>query len=138
MARLSDPQYRELLQIKVALRRFHRWSELQARSVGLTPAQHQLLLAIRGHDGDSGPTIGDLADYLLLRHHSVVELVDRGAAAGIVRRVPDTKDGRVIRVRLTRAGQTRVNELSAVHVQELHRFAPLLAHLGLPVVTTLP
>ena len=34
-----------------ALRRFLHWSEEQAVAVGLTPAQHQLLLAIRGQAG---------------------------------------------------------------------------------------
>src|SRR5207248_11125818 len=51
----------------------------QATETGVTPAQHQLLLAIRGHHESEGPTIGDVADALLLRHHSVVGLVDRAA-----------------------------------------------------------
>ena len=54
----------------------------QARAAGLTPAQHQLLLAVRGHDGD--PTIGDVAEHLMLRHHSAVELVDRAERAGLL------------------------------------------------------
>ena len=74
--RIDDADYRRLLEFRTGLRRFLHWSEEQARAAGVTPAQHQLLLAIRGHDG-AGPTIGDVADYLLLRHHSAVGLVDR-------------------------------------------------------------
>ena len=69
-----------LLEFRTGLRRFLHWSEEQARAAGLTAAQHQLLLAVRGHDG--GPTIGEVAEQLLLRHHSAVELVDRAERPG--------------------------------------------------------
>lgn len=126
---LTDAQFQELLAFRVALRRFLRWSETAARRTGLTPAQHQLLVAVRGHPDDRGPTVGELADYLLLRHHSTVELIDRAAAAGLVRRTPDDRDRRVVRVALTPAGRSRVDELSPAHLQELRRLAPLLDHL---------
>ena len=71
---LTDAEYRELLAFRTNIRRFLQWSEEQATALGITPAQHQLLLAVRGHDGASGPTIGDVAESLLLRHHSAVEL----------------------------------------------------------------
>ena len=74
--------------------------------------QHQLLVAIKGHPGDKPPTVGDLADYLLLRPHSAVELVDRAETAGMVQRIPDQDDGRVVRVRLTAAGDRIVGQLT--------------------------
>ncbi|MGZ6980094.1 MAG: MarR family transcriptional regulator, partial [Acidimicrobiia bacterium] len=74
---VSDRDYQRLLEFREGLRRFLHWSEEQAVAVGLTPAQHQLLLAVRGHPHRRGPTIGDLADSLMLRHHSAVGLVDR-------------------------------------------------------------
>ncbi|MGH2940287.1 MAG: MarR family transcriptional regulator, partial [Solirubrobacterales bacterium] len=74
--------YEELLGFRTALRRFLAWSEEQARGADLTPAQHQLLLAIKGHAGESAPTVGELADYLVTKHHSVVELIDRAVDAG--------------------------------------------------------
>ena len=77
-----------MLAFRVSLRRFQHWSEEQARAAGLTPAQHQLLVAVKGHHGAHAPAVGDLADYLLLRHHSTVELLDRAEAAGLVRRLP--------------------------------------------------
>src|SRR5437016_768377 len=72
----DDDDYRRLLDLRTGLREFLRWSEQQATAVGITPAQHQLLLAVRGSSDPEGPTIGDLADALLLRHHSAVGLVD--------------------------------------------------------------
>ena len=84
----TDEEYRRLLELRTGLRKFLHWSEQQAQAAGLTPAQHQLLLAIRGHADPRGPTVGDVAAYLLLRHHSAVGLVDRAAVAGVVERVP--------------------------------------------------
>jgi DNA-binding MarR family transcriptional regulator len=118
---LTDAQYQELLAVRTALRRFLRWSEEQARAEGLTPAQHQLLLAVRGHGDRRGPTIGDVADVLLVRHHSAVELVDRAVAARLVRRVADRDDDRVVRLRLTEPGARRLRRLSALHLGELRR-----------------
>jgi len=118
--------YRRLLEFRTGLRRFLRWSEDQASVAGLTPAQHQLLLAIRGHDDPRGPTIGEAASYLLLRHHSAVELVDRAATAELVERVGDAEDHRVVRLRLTAKGEARLEGLAATTLAELERFGPHL------------
>ncbi|MHB1536918.1 MAG: MarR family winged helix-turn-helix transcriptional regulator [Solirubrobacteraceae bacterium] len=118
---LGDDDYERLLALRTGLRRFLHWSEEQARAAGLTPAQHQLLLAIRGHAGAKAPTIGELADYLLLRHHSAVGLADRAETAGLIVRVRDGEDHRVVRLRLTAAGTERLASLSAIHLAELDR-----------------
>lgn len=121
---LDDADYQRLLQFRVNLRRFLHWSEEQAERAGLTPAQHQLLLAIRGHDGAEGPTIGDVAGYLLLRHHSAVGLVDRAVKAGLVERLEDPSDRRVVRLRLTDLGSRNLKQLSKFHLEEIKRLAP--------------
>lgn len=126
---MTRDDYENLLAFRVSLRRFLHWSETQARGVGLTPAQHQLLLAVKGHRGPHGPTIGDLAGYLLLRHHSAVELVDRAEAAGIVERWGDDADGRITRVRLTAEGEARLTRLAPAHLDELRTLAPVLDKL---------
>jgi uncharacterized protein YeaO (DUF488 family) len=119
--------YARLLSLRTGLRHFERWSEQQARAAGLTPAQHQLLLAIRGHRDPRGPTIGEVADYLLLRHHSAVGLVDRADGAGLVSRTrDDDEDHRVVRLHLTESGADRLEALSALHLEELERLAPQL------------
>lgn len=126
---LTDADYGRLLEFRTSLRRFLRWSEQQARAQDLTPAQHQLLLAIRGHPDPAGPSIGDVADYLLLRHHSAVGLVDRAQAAGLVKRSPDP-DRRTVRLALTNDGAARLEALSALHIEELARLARAMRALS--------
>jgi DNA-binding MarR family transcriptional regulator len=123
---LRDGDYEDLLDLRTGLRRYLRWSEQQAEGVGLTPAQHQLLLVVRGHPDRRGPTVGEVADYLLLRHHSAVGLVDRADAAGLVTRARDPQDHRVVRLQLTAAGSKRLESLSEAHREELERLARAL------------
>jgi DNA-binding MarR family transcriptional regulator len=126
---LSDEEYRRLFAFRSSLRRFLHWSEEAAQAHDVTPAQHQLLLAIAGSDAREGPTVGELADALLLKHHSVVGLIDRAAAAGLVRRTADGHDHRVVRLSLTAQGRRRLDALSRAHLEELQRFAPALEAL---------
>jgi len=130
MADLADADYQRLLEFRDALRRFLRWSEKQSAAVGLTPAQHQLLLAVRGHRGPMAPTVSDVAEHLALRRHSVVGLVNRAVAAGLLARTSDPADQRLVRLRLTKLGERRLAQLSALHLEELHRLAPMLRSVG--------
>jgi len=129
LPQLTREDFENLLAFRTSLRRFHHWSETQARAVGLTHVQHQLLVAIKGHPGGAAPAVGDLADYLLLRHHSTVELVDRAEAAGFVRRSSDASDGRIVRVRLTALGERCLAALTPAHLNELHKLAAVLNRL---------
>ncbi|MEO6628801.1 MAG: MarR family winged helix-turn-helix transcriptional regulator [Aquihabitans sp.] len=124
---LSDTEFQRLLEFRDGLRRFLRWSEEQAQRAGVTPAQHQLLLAVRGHG--SPPSVSDLAAHLLHRHHSTVELVDRATRVGLVRRVDDSSDHRVVRIALTNEGERRLNALATAHLEELSRIGPRFAAL---------
>jgi DNA-binding MarR family transcriptional regulator len=119
---VTDAEYRALAQFRRALRSFLHFSEEAAKAAGLTPSQHQLLLAIRGADTDQPPTIGEVADWMKLRHHSTVELVDRAEKAGLVTRLPDPADHRRQRLALTDLGRTRLEALSTLHREELRRF----------------
>jgi DNA-binding MarR family transcriptional regulator len=124
---LTERDYANLLSFRVRLRRFLRWSEQQAAQVGLTATQHQLLLAIRGHSDARGPTIGELADYLCIRHHSTVQLIDRVEQLGLVsRNRKEGRDRRVVHLVLTDAGQAKLSLLSAAHLEELRSLAPLI------------
>jgi DNA-binding MarR family transcriptional regulator len=129
-AHLDDQQYRDLLRFRTALRRFLHWSEQQAAAAGLTAQQHQLLLAIRGHEGAAPPTVGDVADSMLLKHHSLVELVDRAEQAGFVTRTVDTDDRRIVRLEVTGSGLRVLEKLSAAHLQELARLAPAIERVA--------
>jgi DNA-binding MarR family transcriptional regulator len=126
---LNQADFEHLLRLRTGLRRFLRWSEQQAQAAGLTSAQHQLLLAIRGHPGSTSPTIGEIAEYLVLRHHSASELIDRAEAAGLVSRNPDPVNGTQVRVSLTEAGAVKLNQLSETHLAELAHLAPTMRAL---------
>ncbi len=126
---LDQSDFEHLLELRTGLRRFLRWSEKQAHDAGLTPAKHQLLLAVRGHPDPAGPTIGDIADYLVLRHHSVVGLVDRAVGDGLIKRSPDPTHKSVVRVTLTPEGADKLDELAEAHLQELAHLAPTMRTL---------
>ena len=132
----SDSDYQRLLAFRDQLRRFLHWSEQQAIDAGITPAQYQLLLAVRGHVGGP-PTIREVAEHLLVRHHSVVELIDRAELAGLVARHTDPDDHRVVRLRLTRRGSRRLATLAAAHLHELKRLEFRLgATVSMPIQET--
>jgi DNA-binding MarR family transcriptional regulator len=126
---LEQSDFEHLLELRTGLRRFLRWSERQAQAAGLTPAQHQLLLAVKGHPGPAGPTIGELAEYLVLRHHSAVGLVDRAEKDGLVERTQDHESRSLVRVTLTPSGEDKLERLAAVHLQELAHLAPTMRTL---------
>ena len=126
MTALNDDQYTLLFTFRQAVRQFLRWSEQQAAQAGLTPQQHQLLLAIRAHNGAGPPSIGELARYLLTRSNSTVELVSRVEALGLIRRHPDPVDQRVVRLWLTQAGEQLLDKLASAHLEELEHVAAQL------------
>jgi DNA-binding MarR family transcriptional regulator len=131
---LSPRDYQALAQFRHALRVFQRFSEDAARAAGVTPHQHQLLLAVKGWDGPDAPAISDVAERLQLRHHSTVELVQRAAAADLVRAAADPGDARRQRIALTAHGESILRSLSLLHRDELRRFRSemhdLLRELG--------
>ena len=129
MRQLTREDYENLLAFRTSLRRFLHWSETKARDAGLTPAQHQLMLAIKGHRGGQGPAVSNLAGYLLLRHHSTVELIDRAEAAGLAQRWGDDAGDRLTRVRLTAHGEKCLNRLAPAHLDEFRNLAPVLGQL---------
>jgi DNA-binding MarR family transcriptional regulator len=130
---LATRDYEVLARFRYGLRVFLRFSEDAARAAGITPAQHQLLLAVRGYPGGR-PTISELADWLQLRHNSTVELIDRAVDAGLLTRHTDGDDRRRQRLELTPHGSDLLGRLSAAHRQELRRFreefVTLLDELG--------
>lgn len=123
----TDAQYQRLLAFRTALRGFDQWSRQAAEDHGLTHTQHQLLLAVRGSRTPGGPSIGEVADALYIRHHTATELIDRTQQLGLVERVRSPEDARRVQLRLTGRGQQVLSELTSVHMEELRRLGPLLA-----------
>jgi DNA-binding MarR family transcriptional regulator len=123
--RISD--YRALAELRYQIRRFMHFSERMARSAGLEPQQHQMLLAIKGLPPGRTATIGELAERLQLQHHSTVELIDRLVERGFVeRRRDDPDDQRRVHVYLTPDGEGILLKLSAIALAELRSTGPAL------------
>lgn len=123
---ITQDDYEALAHFRYALRCFLRFSEEAAASVGLSPQQHQALLAVRGWGGKEGVTIGILADRLQIRHHSAVGLVDRLEANGLVSRTHDSVDHRRVYVQLTEEGASVLAKLSTTNRGELYEVGPQL------------
>jgi DNA-binding MarR family transcriptional regulator len=123
---LSDADYIALAELRFRLRTFIAFSESEARAVGLEPRQHQLLLALRGLPAGTRPTVGALAERLILKHHTAVELIDRLERLGLVERQGDPADGRVALVVITARGRGMLDRLSMSHRSELAKSGPAL------------
>jgi DNA-binding MarR family transcriptional regulator len=122
----SKSRIEALAQFRYALRRFLHFSEEAATEAGLTPQQHQLLLQIQGTPQSEVASIGYLAERLVLRHNSVVELSNRCEKAGLVTRTSDPANRRHVVLRLTAQGEGLLQSLSDAHANELHELGPRL------------
>src|SRR3954470_13218249 len=123
-SRLIKAQYETLAAFRYALRQFIHFSEEAASRTGLTPQQHQALLAIKGYPGRDCVSVGELAERLQLRHHSAVGLVDRLVAEKLVSRAPSSEDRRQVFIQLTSRGENVLAKLSSAHSQQLRRMGP--------------
>jgi DNA-binding MarR family transcriptional regulator len=129
---LLDEDYRRLLAFRSELRDFLRWSEQRAHRAGLTPSLHQLLLVLRGHPAAPGPTIGQAAEELHIRHHSAVELARRAESAGLICRVRDAADHRRVHLELTDRGRAQLESLTREHLSRIQTLAQTLERVVNP------
>jgi DNA-binding MarR family transcriptional regulator len=126
VADLEASEYRKLEEFRFQIRRFLSFSEAAARDSGIEPQQHQALLALKGMPQGCVPTIGHLADRLLLKHHSAVGLVDRLGTLGLLTRQPSPDDARQVLLRLSVKGERILHRLSLTHHKELEETGPKL------------
>jgi DNA-binding MarR family transcriptional regulator len=124
--RLSKAEYESLADFRYALRRFLKFSEDAAEAIGLTPRQHQALLAIKGYPERDRVTNGELAARLQIKHQSAVGLVNRLETQVLICRSPGEHDGREVYLQLTRRGEELLEQLAAAHQEELRRVGPRL------------
>jgi DNA-binding MarR family transcriptional regulator len=124
---LTKQDFEALARFRFGIRRYLRFSEETVRSHGVTPQQYQLMLALKGFPGRDWAVVRELADRLQLRHHSVVELINRAQSQGLVERTADPDDARAVRVLLTEQGEQLLSRLSALHRDELRRMDAALA-----------
>ncbi|MEO8849459.1 MAG: MarR family winged helix-turn-helix transcriptional regulator [Casimicrobiaceae bacterium] len=121
---LTDKEFRTLAAFRHSLRQFQFYSEQSSRAVGLTAQQYQALLVIKGHDDIHPFTVKVLAQFLMIKHNSAVELVDRIAELGLVERKHTEPDRRRVVIELTPHGRQMLRRLVSMHRRELHRVAP--------------
>jgi DNA-binding MarR family transcriptional regulator len=126
---ISKSQYESLAAFRFALRKFVRFSEDAAVSAGLTPQQHQALLAIKGFPGRDHVTVGELAERLQIKHHSTVGLIDRLVLENLVARDVCAEDRRQVYVRVTPRGEGMLEDLVALHREQLRVLGPELSIL---------
>jgi len=127
---MRDSDYAALAQFRYQIRSFLAFSEAAAVKQGLTPTQHQALLGIKGFVRPGPATVGDVAKFLLIRHHSAVELINRLAKLGLVGRTNDPEDARRVHLKLTKKGEQKLQALSRKNLEELRRAAsPALGRL---------
>ena len=127
--KLRKAQYETLAAFRYALRKFIHFSETSAETVGITPQQHQALLAIKGFPERDCVTVGELAERLQLRHHSAVGLIDRLVMEKLVARAPSNEDRRQVLIQLASRGEKTLEKLSALHHEQLKRIGPELNQL---------
>lgn len=125
----TQGDYEALATFRLALRRFAAFTATATSEAGLMPQQHQALLAIKALSFKAAPSVGDVAEQLLLRHHSAVELINRLVRMGLVQRFRDPEDRRRVRIALTPLAEKKLAALATVHLEELRAVRPQLMAL---------
>jgi DNA-binding MarR family transcriptional regulator len=116
---LTAGDYRALAEFRYQIRRFVYFSESAARSAGLNPQQHQLLLVLKGLPKGVEPNVGEIAQRLVVRHHSAVELTDRLTERQLLRKRHSREDHRRVLLEITASGEAILQKLSLIHRAQL-------------------
>ncbi len=124
---LDREQYAAIATFRYELRRFLAFSEAAAGAEGLPSQQHQALLVIAGHQSPEAPTVGTIADRLLIAPHTAAELVSRMKKANLLTKSPSVHDRRIVELALTPKARNLLDRLTAVHLEELTSLGPVLA-----------
>ena len=130
MAKLDKGDYVALAELRRSIRKYLRFAEEGARDEGITPQQHQVLLAIMGQPQRDWASISEIADFLQLRHHTVVGLIDRCESSGLVTRAQSGQDRRKVEVTLTKRGQSILSRLAQRNMKELFALRENLKYNG--------
>ncbi|MDF0728172.1 MarR family transcriptional regulator [Cytobacillus sp. S13-E01] len=126
---LSKEVYEYLGEFRYQLRKFQKFSDTEARKIGITPGQHQLLLAVKGYPDRDFVTTGELAERLQITHHACVGLIDRCEQLDLVSRRQNPEDGRSVLIEVTEQGSRLLEKLSEIHLEEIKRMGLLFKEL---------
>lgn len=117
------PRLKELAELRFQLRKFLSFSEVASERHGIQAQQYQLLQVIGSAPASQPASVSYIADRMVLRHNSTVELVDRAERAGLVRRHTDERDLRRSLIKLTPHGEEILRALVPEHLAELDRLS---------------
>lgn len=123
---ITSAEYQALAELRYLIRKFIGEGDAVARAAGLEPQQYLLLLALRGLPPGKEATISSLADRLLLKHHSAVELIDRMEAHGYVKRNRSRDDRRSVLVALLPRGEKLLEQVASNRIGELRSSGAVL------------
>lgn len=123
---LSREHYAAIAAFRFQLRRFLAFSEAAALAAGVPPQQHQALLSVAGYLVPEPPTVGMLAEQLMVAPHTAAELVSRMVEAGLLIKTRGTQDRRRMELALTPKAEILLRELTAAHLEELRTMEPAL------------
>lgn len=126
MRKLTLPDYQALAEFRHQIRKFLHFSEEAVQRAGMEKQQYQFLLAIKGMPDGMRPRIRELAERMMIQHHSAVELINRMEAKGYVQREAGKDDRREVLLSLTPKGEQVLGDLAAHHREELRMAAPAL------------
>lgn len=129
MSKVRKEDYVALAAFRKALREFLHFTEEGARAAGLTPQQHQVLLAAKGQPGKDWISVGALSESLQIKPNATVGLVNRCESAGLVTRTVDPEDRRIVRVAVTPLGEEILEALTIRNRRELGTLRKLIAAL---------
>lgn len=124
--RLDVAHLRRLAEFRYQLRSFLHASQAAAEQAGLRNQQYQMLQCVGGIPEGMAPTIANVAERMLLKHNSAVELVDRTIEQGLLQRTGDDSDHRRILLRVTPLGERVLASLAEFHTRELEQSGPQL------------
>lgn len=125
---LLPSQYASIAAFRYELRRFLAFSEAAATAAGLAPQQHQALLAIAGHTGAEPPSVGTIAEQLLIAPNTAAELVARMVDSALITKTSSCQDRRRAELTLTEKAFVLLDRLTAVHLEELSTLEAALTH----------
>jgi DNA-binding MarR family transcriptional regulator len=109
-----------------------------AREQGLAPREYELLLALKALPPYTRHGISELADWLHMQHHGVVELATRLQRRGLLRRYHDQRDGRHTRLALTPLGARLLQVLVRQESARLRSYGGKAASSLRRIVAKLP
>ena len=122
--RVAPAKLKDLAEFRYQLRRFLSFSEMTSEALGISAQQYQVLQVIATVPEGRPASISYLAERMMVRHNSAVELVDRTERAGWVRRVADESDHRRSLVEVTARGGELLTRLAGQHLLELGLVGP--------------